>query len=94
MRKAICLGIYLTCSPVDFKHTIIIQTSNIGSHLIEEMAGQPEEHLKKKVMDILRKEFRPEYLNRLDEITVFHSLSKNDILKIARLQLDLVKKRL
>ncbi len=73
---------------VDFRNTIIIQTSNIGSDIIGEFAGDKafEETMNKKVMDMVRARFRPEYLNRLDEIIIFHLLSKENIYDIVKLQ--------
>jgi ATP-dependent Clp protease ATP-binding subunit ClpB len=68
---------------VNFKNTIIIMTSNFGSHLIQELgpeAAQP------KVLEELRRTFRPEFLNRVDEIVVFHALSRDDLAKIVDLQ--------
>jgi len=74
---------------VDFRNTIIIQTSNIGSEIISEYAGDKstEEDMNRKVMDMVRMNFRPEYLNRLDEIIIFHSLSKENIIDIVKLQI-------
>jgi len=71
---------------VDFRNTIIIQTSNIGSEIISEYAGGDTESIREKVMDMVRMRFRPEYLNRLDEIIIFHALSKENIKDIVRLQ--------
>ncbi|MFC1485961.1 ATP-dependent chaperone ClpB, partial [Candidatus Latescibacterota bacterium] len=73
---------------VDFRNTIIIQTSNIGSDIIGESAGDvsKREAMERRVMELVRMQFRPEYLNRLDEIIIFHSLSKDDIVDIVRLQ--------
>ncbi|MFC1607240.1 ATP-dependent chaperone ClpB [Candidatus Latescibacterota bacterium] len=80
---------------VDFRNTIIIQTSNIGSEFIGGLSGDPikDDNLRKQVMDLVRIQFRPEYLNRLDEIIIFHSLSREDILDIVRLQVDHLAKR-
>jgi len=72
---------------VDFRNTLIIQTSNIGSDIIGEYAGADNDELmRKNVMDMLRMRFRPEYLNRLDEIIIFHALSKEQIGEIVRMQ--------
>jgi len=71
---------------VDFRNTIIIQTSNIGSEIIGEYAGGNTESIREKVMEMVRMRFRPEYLNRLDEIIIFHALSKENIKDIVRLQ--------
>lgn len=76
---------------VDFKNTLIIATSNLGSHVI--MAGQGEvtEKLRDDVMQVLRGHFRPEFLNRIDEIIIFDSLKRNEIGNIVQLQLDAIK---
>ncbi|WP_048281471.1 AAA family ATPase, partial [Pseudomonas aeruginosa] len=82
---------------VDFTNTIIIATSNLGSELIMKNAQageftQPPEKLKRELMTTLRGHFRPEFLNRLDEVIVFESLSKAQIEDIVRLQLERVKR--
>lgn len=74
---------------VDFTNTVIIATSNLGSDLIQKSKKTYEE-IKKDLMEVLRIHFRPEFLNRIDEIIVFHSLTKEHIKNIARLQLDKV----
>ncbi|HJZ67037.1 MAG TPA: ATP-dependent chaperone ClpB [Blastocatellia bacterium] len=83
---------------VNFKNTIIIMTSNIGSHLILEYSGQLQgdqyEGMKESVLDAMRHHFRPEFLNRVDEIIVFHSLSEEDLKKIVEIQLDRLRARL
>src|SRR6185436_11991901 len=83
---------------VNFKNTIIIMTSNIGSHLILEYRGQVSgdqyERMKESVLDALRHHFRPEFLNRVDETIVFHSLSEEDLKKIVDIQLDRLRGRL
>jgi ATP-dependent Clp protease ATP-binding subunit ClpB len=83
---------------VNFKNTIIIMTSNIGSHLILEYHGQigddQYERMKGGVLDALRHHFRPEFLNRVDETIVFHSLSEEDLKKIVDIQLDRLRTRL
>ncbi len=80
---------------IDFRNTIIIQTSNIGSDIISEYAGDDaaSDAMNTKVMELVRIHFRPEYLNRLDEIIVFHSLTKDDIIAIVKLQADKVAER-
>lgn len=79
---------------VDFRNTIIIQTSNIGSEIISEYAHSDNTKLmKKNVMDMVRMHFRPEYLNRLDEIIIFHALTREDIRRIAVLQTDILAGR-
>ncbi|HIE03819.1 MAG TPA: ATP-dependent chaperone ClpB [Candidatus Latescibacteria bacterium] len=80
---------------VDFKNTVIIMTSNVGSHLIQEYVAQgrgPEE-VRKDVMELLRAQFRPEFLNRLDEIIVFRPLSQEHIRRVAELQLRRLAER-
>jgi ATP-dependent Clp protease ATP-binding subunit ClpB len=83
---------------VNFKNTIIIMTSNIGSHMILEYQGEAKgrqyESMKEGVLDALRKHFRPEFLNRVDEIIVFHSLSEEDLKKIVDIQLERLRSRL
>ncbi|MEK6408057.1 MAG: ATP-dependent chaperone ClpB [Acidobacteriota bacterium] len=83
---------------VNFKNTIIIMTSNIASHLILEYRGQHHgdqyERMKEGVLDALRHHFRPEFLNRVDEIIVFHSLTEEDLKKIVDIQLDRLRTRL
>ncbi len=73
---------------VDFKNTIIIMTSNLGSHLIAEI--RDDERMRKEVMEIVRRHFRPEFLNRIDDIVIFHSLTREDIAKIVEIQLGVV----
>ena len=79
---------------VDFKNTVIIMTSNIGSHLIQSMTGQPYEEVKDAVFGELKNHFRPEFLNRIDEIVVFHSLDATQIGEIAKIQLAVLGHRL
>jgi ATP-dependent Clp protease ATP-binding subunit ClpB len=82
---------------VDFKNTVLIMTSNIGSALIQEgMAGKKhlDDFTKGQVMEALRQEFRPEFLNRVDEIVIFESLRREDIEKIIDLQLSRLQKLL
>ncbi len=79
---------------VDFKNTVLIMTSNIGSQQIQAMAGKDYEDIKDVVMDELKDHFRPEFLNRIDEITVFHGLNAKDIEKIAKIQLQILETRL
>ncbi|MCW4029762.1 MAG: AAA family ATPase [Candidatus Bathyarchaeota archaeon] len=80
---------------VDFTNTIIIMTSNIGSDLIQDNLQTPTpktyEQLKEQLMTVLRMQFKPEFLNRIDDIIVFHALSKPQIKLIVRLQLERVK---
>ncbi|MCZ2146981.1 MAG: ATP-dependent chaperone ClpB [Bryobacterales bacterium] len=83
---------------VDFKNTIVIMTSNAGSHRILEYRGEfggaGYDRMKEAVLDELRRQFRPEFLNRVDEITVFHSLNEEHLLKIVEIQLEALRKRL
>ena len=83
---------------VDFKNTVVIMTSNVGSHLILAYRGgdDPEsfEQMKKEVLEVLRQQFRPEFLNRVDEIVVFHSLSREHLKQIVDIQLERLRARL
>jgi len=79
---------------VDFKNTVIVMTSNIGSHLIQAMVGQPREDIKDAVWGELKNHFRPEFLNRIDETVVFHSLDAKHIESIAKIQLQILEARL
>jgi len=67
---------------VDFRNAVVILTSNVGSHWIQELAGKGEEVIRDRVMEELRRTFRPEFLNRLDEIVLFHSLGKEELSRI------------
>ncbi len=79
---------------VDFKNTVIVMTSNIGSHIIQSMVGKPHDEIKDAVWDELKNHFRPEFLNRIDETVVFHALDAQHIEKIAAIQLQLLEQRL
>ncbi|MDI1254322.1 ATP-dependent chaperone ClpB [Thermomonas sp.] len=83
---------------VDFRNTVIVMTSNLGSHQIQDMDGDdsPEAYMQMKaaVMGVVQAHFRPEFINRLDDIVVFHSLDKNQIRQIAKIQLRGLEKRL
>ncbi|QIL21403.1 ATP-dependent chaperone ClpB [Thermomonas sp. HDW16] len=83
---------------VDFRNTVIVMTSNLGSHQIQELDGDdsPEAYLQMKaaVMAVVQAHFRPEFINRLDDIVVFHPLDKQQIKQIARIQLRGLEKRL
>ena len=79
---------------VDFKNTVIVMTSNIGSHLIQSMVGEPNEDIKEAVWGELKNHFRPEFLNRIDETVVFHSLDAKHIESIAKIQLQILEARL
>ena len=81
---------------VDFKNTVVIMTSNIGSHFIAEVAatGTLSEGVRRQVLEALRQHFRPEFLNRIDEIIVFHPLSREHMKQIVDIQLRGLMKRL
>jgi ATP-dependent Clp protease ATP-binding subunit ClpB len=79
---------------VDFKNTIIIMTSNLGSQKIQAMADEPHELMKISVMAEVKSHFKPEFINRIDEIVVFHPLDKSQIVGIARIQLRRLEERL
>ncbi|MBP3945013.1 ATP-dependent chaperone ClpB [Psychrobacter sp. K31L] len=79
---------------VDFKNTVIIMTSNLGSHKIQEMVGESYEDIKAEVMDSVGQHFRPEFVNRIDEIVVFHPLGMSQMAGIATIQLDRLRQRL
>ena len=79
---------------VDFKNTVIVMTSNLGSHLIMQMAGQPSADIRDAVWVEVKQHFRPEFLNRIDETVVFHALDQKHIESIAGIQLKLLESRL
>ncbi|KAF1020369.1 MAG: Chaperone protein ClpB [Paracidovorax wautersii] len=79
---------------VDFKNTVIVMTSNIGSPLIQAMAGRDQQEVKDAVWEELKGHFRPEFLNRIDETVVFHGLDAQHIASIAQIQLNGLTKRL
>lgn len=81
---------------VDFKNTIIIMTSNIGSQYILDIAGDDSryEEMRSRVMDAMRNNFRPEFLNRIDEIIIFHALQKSQLREIVKLQIQRLEERL
>ena len=79
---------------VDFKNTVIVMTSNIGSHLIQAMVGEPYDDVKEAVWGELKNHFRPEFLNRIDETVVFHALDAQHIESIAAIQLKVLEARL
>ena len=83
---------------VDFKNTVIIMTSNIGSHEIQRLSADPKlndpDLIKEAVMGEVRQHFRPEFINRIDEIVVFHGLDQKNIAAIAKIQLKNLEKRL
>lgn len=80
---------------VDFRNTVIVMTSNLGSQRIQECAGEQHyEEIKSKVMEEVSQHFRPEFINRVDEVVVFHPLAKEQIKSIADIQVDYLRKRL
>jgi ATP-dependent Clp protease ATP-binding subunit ClpB len=79
---------------VDFKNTLIIMTSNLGSQWIQDLGEKDYQEMQTKVMQIVRSSFKPEFLNRIDEIIIFHSLGKEAIKKIVEIQLGLLNSRL
>lgn len=79
---------------VDFRNTIIVMTSNLGSHRIQELSGSSYNEMKQAVMTIVEGHFRPEFLNRIDEVVVFHSLDKDEIRHITKLQIERLQQRL
>ena len=78
---------------VDFKNTVIVMTSNLGSSEIQEMIGESKESVKNAVMTEVREHFRPEFINRIDEIVIFNSLGSEAIRRIAEIQLKSLKAR-
>jgi len=79
---------------VDFKNTVLVMTSNLGSQMIQSMAGSDYQVIKLAVMGEVKSQFRPEFVNRIDEIVVFHSLGDDNIKQIARIQLGTLRTRL
>ena len=79
---------------VDFKNTVIIMTSNLGSHKIQEMVGESYEDIKAEVMESVGQHFRPEFVNRIDAIVVFHPLGMSQMAGIADIQLDRLRQRI
>jgi ATP-dependent Clp protease ATP-binding subunit ClpB len=79
---------------VDFKNTVIVMTSNLGSQMIQQMSGDDYQVIKLAVMGEVKTYFRPEFINRIDEVVVFHALDEKNIKAIARIQLDNLEKRM
>jgi ATP-dependent Clp protease ATP-binding subunit ClpB len=79
---------------VDFKNTVIVMTSNLGSQMIQSMAGSDYQVVKLAVMGEVKTHFRPEFVNRIDEVVVFHALADDNIRSIARIQLKQLESRL
>jgi ATP-dependent Clp protease ATP-binding subunit ClpB len=78
---------------VDFKNTVIVMTSNLGSQMIMQMAGQPSTEIRDAVWEEVKSHFRPEFLNRIDETVVFHALDRSNIEAIAKIQLATLEQR-
>ena len=79
---------------VDFTNTIVIMTSNVGSHWIQELGANQREEMEKRILEVLRASFKPEFLNRIDDIVIFHNLTPEQLTAIVEIQLARVKKRL
>jgi len=79
---------------VDFRNTVVVMTSNLGSQRIQALAGEGYEAMKEAVMDVVGQHFRPEFINRVDEMVVFHPLEKEQIREIAVIQLNHLRRRL
>ncbi|MDQ8038382.1 MAG: AAA family ATPase, partial [Pedobacter sp.] len=80
---------------VDFRNTVIVMTSNLGSDIIQSMAGEEQyEEMKDAVMEVVGRHFRPEFINRIDEVVVFHPLGESQIKGIAEIQLQRLRARL
>jgi ATP-dependent Clp protease ATP-binding subunit ClpB len=78
---------------VDFRNTVVVMTSNLGSQRIQELAGDGYEAMKAAVMDVVGQHFRPEFINRVDEMVVFHPLDREQIKLIAGIQLANLRRR-
>jgi ATP-dependent Clp protease ATP-binding subunit ClpB len=78
---------------VDFRNTVLVMTSNLGSDLIQTMSGGEYDEMKSAVMNIVTTAFRPEFINRVDDAVVFHPLGKEQIKDIARIQLEILQRR-
>ncbi|MEA3437165.1 MAG: AAA family ATPase, partial [Thermodesulfobacteriota bacterium] len=79
---------------VDFKNTIIIMTSNVGSRWIQELGASRREEMEAKITEALKASFKPEFLNRIDETIIFHNLTREQISKIVKIQIEQLSKRL
>jgi ATP-dependent Clp protease ATP-binding subunit ClpB len=79
---------------VDFKNTVVVMTSNLGSQMIQQMAGDDYQVIKLAVMGEVKAYFRPEFINRIDEVVVFHALDERQIKSIAKIQLGYLESRL
>jgi ATP-dependent Clp protease ATP-binding subunit ClpB len=79
---------------VDFRNTVLAMTSNLGSHMIQQMSGSDYGVVKLAVMAEVKTQFRPEFVNRIDEVVVFHGLDEEHIRSIAKIQLGVLQARL
>ena len=79
---------------MDLRNTVIVMTSNLGSQRIQELVGEGYEAMKSAVMDVVGQHFRPEFINRVDEMVVFHPLDQEQIKLIAGIQVENLRKRL
>jgi ATP-dependent Clp protease ATP-binding subunit ClpB len=79
---------------VDFKNTVLIMTSNIGSQWIQDLAAREHEEMRRRVLEALRAQFKPEFLNRIDDVIIFHALSIENIKEIVEIQLRNLRRRL
>ncbi len=81
---------------VDFRNTVVVMTSNLGSHRIQELAEKKSgyDKMKSAVMEVVSQQFRPEFINRIDEIVVFHPLGRDEIRRVTTIQIDHLRKRL
>jgi ATP-dependent Clp protease ATP-binding subunit ClpB len=80
---------------VDFRNTVIVMTSNLGSDVIQELSGEENyAQMKAAVMEIVGQHFRPEFINRIDDVVVFHPLQRAQIRRIADIQIDYLRRRL
>ncbi|MFC1883597.1 ATP-dependent chaperone ClpB [Thermodesulfobacteriota bacterium] len=79
---------------VDFKNTVLIMTSNVGTQWIQELGNKDPKEMESRVMESLRATFKPEFLNRIDEIVIFNSLDREEIKAIVEIQIDILQKRL
>jgi len=79
---------------VDFKNTVVIMTSNIGSQFIQELGGRDEAEMRKRITEAMRAYFRPEFLNRVDDVIIFHTLDMEHLKKIVEIQLTRLLKLL
>jgi ATP-dependent Clp protease ATP-binding subunit ClpB len=79
---------------VDFRNAVVIMTSNLGSHIIQDLGGGDHDEMKRRTMEVVQREFKPEFLNRVDDIVIFHSLTVDQIREIVSIQMGRVQERL